>query len=213
MSDLNNLYINNIYVKEKKGTIQTFRLIPNYERISDFVSSEMMKVPEDERVLRRGDSISYWNFRRKDDVVFDCSAYSLKKENTEGKEDYLLHFMDALKTGADSWFEPEVIRYRYRTGENVFSYRVGMLPYSIQTTENLYILGLLERRQFNSPLLHFSDLTEIAKLFDMSESIHSIDLDEMDKLVEYGIIPESKERMIGYTNSSRVYKNLKKHYK
>ena len=62
-------------------------------------------------------------------------------------------------------------------------------------------------------LLHFSDLTEIAKLFDMSEAIHSIDLDEMDKLVEYGIIPESKERMIGYTNSSRVYKNLKKHYK
>ena len=75
MSSLNNLYINNLYLEGNKQKIQTFRLIPNYEKIDEFVSEEITKVPSDEIILRRDDPISFWSFKRKDDVVYDCSAY------------------------------------------------------------------------------------------------------------------------------------------
>ena len=72
---------------------------------------------------------------------------------------------------------------------------------------------LLENRKFDSALLQFGDLSEVAKLFSLSDVIHSTDLDEIDKLVAYGIIPDSEDRTNNYSNSSHVYKNLRKHYK
>ena len=63
-NNLSNLYINNLYLDGSKRTIQTFKLIPNYDRISKFVSSEIEKIPEDERLLRTDNPISFWSFRR-----------------------------------------------------------------------------------------------------------------------------------------------------
>ena len=213
MANLENLYINNLYLKGDRRELQTFRLIPNYDRIDRFVSSEMSKIPDDERILRRDNPISFWSFRKHNDVVFDCEAYSLKKESIDHKEDYLAHFADVLTTGEDSWFEPEDIRLRYRTDDDLFSFRIGYLPYSIQTTENLYKLGLLENRRFDSGSLQFGDLSEVAELFSLSDMLHSTDLDDLDKLIAYGIVPEDKERHFDYYNSSKVYKNLRQHYK
>ena len=188
MSSLNNLYINNLYLEGNKQTIQTFKLIPNYEKIDEFVSEEIAKVPSDEIILRRDNPISFWSFKRKDDVVYDCSAYSLRKGQTEEQDHYLSFFEDVLKTGRDSWFEPESVRLKYKTGEELFSFSIGGMPFSIQTTEDLYMLGLLENRKFNSAFLQFGNLSEVSKLFSLSDVIHSIDLDEIDKLVEYGMI-------------------------
>lgn len=213
MSSLNNLYINNLYLEGNKQTIQTFKLIPNYEKIDEFVSEEIAKVPSDEIILRRDDPISFWSFKRKDDVVYDCSAYSLRKGQTEEQDHYLSFFEDVLKTGRDSWFEPESVRLKYKTGEELFSFSIGGMPFSIQTTEDLYMLGLLENRKFNSAFLQFGNLSEVSKLFSLSDVIHSIDLDEIDKLVEYGIISDTKENIDNYKHSSHVYKNLRQHYK
>ncbi len=195
MSSLNNLYINNLYLEGNKQTIQTFKLIPNYEKIDEFVSEEIAKVPSDEIILRRDNPISFWSFKRKDDVVYDCSAYSLRKGQTEEQDHYLSFFEDVLKTGRDSWFEPESVRLKYKTGEELFSFSIGGMPFSIQTTEDLYMLGLLENRKFNSAFLQFGNLSEVSKLFSLSDVIHSIDLDEIDKLVEYGIISDTKENI------------------
>lgn len=213
MSSLNNLYINNLYLEGNKQTIQTFKLIPNYEKIDEFVSEEIAKVPSDEIILRRDNPISFWSFKRKDDVVYDCSAYSLRKGQTEEQDHYLSFFEDVLKTGRDSWFEPESVRLKYKTGEELFSFSIGGMPFSIQTTEDLYMLGLLENRKFNSAFLQFGNLSEVSKLFSLSDVIHSIDLDEIDKLVEYGIISDNKENIDNYKHSSHVYKNLRQHYK
>lgn len=213
MSSLNNLYINNLYLEGNKQKIQTFKLIPNYEKIDEFVSEEITKVPSDEIILRRDDPISFWSFKRKDDVVYDCSAYSLRKGQTEEQDHYLSFFEDVLKTGRDSWFEPESVRLKYKTGEELFSFSIGGMPFSIQTTEDLYMLGLLENRKFNSAFLQFGNLSEVSKLFSLSDVIHSIDLDEIDKLVEYGIISDTKENIDNYKHSSHVYKNLRQHYK
>ena len=213
MSSLNNLYINNLYLEGNKQTIQTFKLIPNYEKIDEFVSEEIAKVPSDEIILRRDNPISFWSFKRKDDVVYDCSAYSLRKGQTEEQDPYLSFFEDVLKTGRDSWFEPESVRLKYKTGEELFSFSIGGMPFSIQTTEDLYMLGLLENRKFNSAFLQFGNLSEVSKLFSLSDVIHSIDLDEIDKLVEYGIISDTKENIDNYKHSSHVYKNLRQHYK
>ncbi|MBR2710895.1 MAG: hypothetical protein IKE89_00245 [Bacilli bacterium] len=213
MSSLNNLYINNLYLEGNKQTIQTFKLIPNYEKIDEFVSEEIAKVPSDEIILRRDNPISFWSFKRKDDVVYDCSAYSLRKGQTEEQDHYLSFFEDVLKTGRDSWFEPESVRLKYKTGEELFSFSIGGMPFSIQTTEDLYMLGLLENRKFNSAFLQFGNLSEVSKLFSLSDVIHSIDLDEIDKLVEYGIISDTKENIDNYKHSSHVYKNLRQHYK
>ena len=212
-NNLSNLYINNLYLEGNKGTIQTFRLIPDYDRLGRFISSEMDKIPEDERILRKDNPISFWSFSRKDDVVFDCPGYSLRKDLSEEQDHYLSRFMDVLKTGEESWFEPENIRYRYKTGANLFSFNVDYMPFSIQTTEDLYMLGLLENRKFDSALLQFGDLSEVAKLFSLSDVVHSTDLDEIEKLVAYGIVPDNKERIANYNHSSKVYKNLVKHYK
>ena len=213
MSSLNNLYINNLYLEGNKQKIQTFKLIPNYEKIDEFVSEEITKVPSDEIILRRDNPISFWSFKRKDDVVYDCSAYSLRKGQTEEQDHYLSFFEDVLKTGRDSWFEPESVRLKYKTGEELFSFSIGGMPFSIQTTEDLYMLGLLENRKFNSAFLQFGNLSEVSKLFSLSDVIHSIDLDEIDKLVEYGIISDTKENIDNYKHSSHVYKNLRQHYK
>ena len=213
MSSLNNLYINNLYLEGNKQTIQTFKLIPNYEKIDEFVSEEIAKVPSDEIILRRDNPISFWSFKRKDDVVYDCSAYSLRKGQTEEQDHYLSFFEDVLKTGRDSWFEPESVRLKYKTGEELFSFSIGGMPFSIQTNEDLYMLGLLENRKFNSAFLQFGNLSEVSKLFSLSDVIHSIDLDEIDKLVEYGIISDTKENIDNYKHSSHVYKNLRQHYK
>lgn len=213
MSSLNNLYINNLYLEGNKQTIQTFKLIPNYEKIDEFVSEEIAKVPSDEIILRRDNPISFWSFKRKDDVVYDCSAYSLRKGQTEEQDHYLSFFEDVLKTGRDSWFEPESVRLKYKTGEELFSFSIGGMPFSIQTTEDLYMLGLLENKKFNSAFLQFGNLSEVSKLFSLSDVIHSIDLDEIDKLVEYGIISDTKENIDNYKHSSHVYKNLRQHYK
>ena len=213
MSSLNNLYINNLYLEGNKQTIQTFKLIPNYEKIDEFVSEEIAKVPSDEIILRRDNPISFWSFKRKDDVVYDCSAYSLRKGQTEEQDHYLSFFEDVLKTGRDSWFEPESVRLKYKTGEELFSFSIGGMPFSIQTTEDLYMLGLLENRKFNSAFLQFGNLSEVSKLFSLSDVIHSIDLDEIDKLVQYGIISDTKENIDNYKHSSHVYKNLRQHYK
>ena len=213
MSSLNNLYINNLYLEGNKQKIQTFKLIPNYEKIDEFVSEEITKVPSDEIILRRDDPISFWSFKRKDDVVYDCSAYSLRKGQTEEQDHYLSFFEDVLKTGRDSWFEPESVRLKCKTGEELFSFSIGGMPFSIQTTEDLYMLGLLENRKFNSAFLQFGNLSEVSKLFSLSDVIHSIDLDEIDKLVEYGIISDTKENIDNYKHSSHVYKNLRQHYK
>lgn len=213
MSNLNNLYINNLYLEGNKQKIQTFKLIPNYEKIDEFVSEEITKVPSDEIILRRDDPISFWSFKRKDDVVYDCSAYSLRKGQTEEQDHYLSFFEDVLKTGRDSWFEPESVRLKYKTGEELFSFSIGGMPFSIQTTEDLYMLGLLENRKFNSAFLQFGNLSEVSKLFSLSDVIHSIDLDEIDKLVQYGIISDTKENIDNYKHSSHVYKNLRQHYK
>lgn len=213
MSSLNNLYINNLYLEGNKQKIQTFKLIPNYEKIDEFVSEEIAKVPSDEIILRRDNPISFWSFKRKDDVVYDCSAYSLRKGQTEEQDHYLSFFEDVLKTGRDSWFEPESVRLKYKTGEELFSFSIGGMPFSIQTTEDLYMLGLLENRKFNSAFLQFGNLSEVSKLFSLSDVIHSIDLDEIDKLVEYGIISDTKENIDNYKHSSHVYKNLRQHYK
>jgi hypothetical protein len=213
MSSLNNLYINNLYLEGNKQKIQTFKLIPNYEKIDEFVSEEITKVPSDEIILRRDDPISFWSFKRKDDVVYDCSAYSLRKGQTEEQDHYLSFFEDVLKTGRDSWFEPESVRLKYKTGEELFSFSIGGMPFSIQTTEDLYMLGLLENRKFNSAFLQFGNLSEVSKLFSLSDVIHSIDLDEIDKLVQYGIISDTKENIDNYKHSSHVYKNLRQHYK
>lgn len=213
MSSLNNLYINNLYLEGNKQTIQTFKLIPNYEKIDEFVSEEIAKVPSDEIILRRDNPISFWSFKRKDDVVYDCSAYSLRKGQTEEQDHYLSFFEDVLKTGRDSWFEPESVRLKYKTGEELFSFSIGGMPFSIQTTEDLYMLGLLENKKFNSAFLQFGNLSEVSKLFSLSDVIHSIDLDEIDKLVEYGIISDNKENIDNYKHSSHVYKNLRQHYK
>ena len=43
-NNLSNLYINNLYLEGNKGTIQTFRLIPDYDRLGRFISSEMDKI-------------------------------------------------------------------------------------------------------------------------------------------------------------------------
>lgn len=212
-NNLSNLYINNLYLKGNKRIIQTFRLIPDYDRLGSFISSEMDKIPEDERILRIDNPISYWSFKGKDDVIFDCPGYSLRKELSKDHDHYLFRFMDVLKTGEESWFEPENIRYRYKTGANLFSFNVDCMPFSIQTTEDLYMLGLLEKRKFDSALLQFGDLSEVAKLFSLSDVIYSTDLDEIDKLVAYGIIPDSEDRTNNYSNSSHVYKNLRQHYK
>ena len=213
MSSLNNLYINNLYLEGNKQTIQTFKLIPNYEKIDEFVSEEIAKVPSDEIILRRDNPISFWSFKRKDDVVYDCSAYSLRKGQTEEQDHYLSFFEDVLKTGRDSWFEPESVRLKYKTGEELFSFSIGGMPFSIQTTEDLYMLGLLENRKFNSAFLQCGNLSEVSKLFSLSDVIHSIDLDEIDKLVEYGIISDTKENIDNYKHSSHVYKNLRQQYK
>ena len=213
MSSLNNLYINNLYLEGNKQTIQTFKLIPNYEKIDEFVSEEIAKVPSDEIILRRDNPISFWSFKRKDDVVYDCSAYSLRKGQTEEQDHYLSFFEDVLKTGRDSWFESESVRLKYKTGEELFSFSIGGMPFSIQTTEDLYMLGLLENKKFNSAFLQFGNLSEVSKLFSLSDVIHSIDLDEIDKLVEYGIISDNKENIDNYKHSSHVYKNLRQHYK
>lgn len=212
-NNLSNLYINNLYLDGSKRTIQTFKLIPNYDRISKFVSNEIEKIPEDERILRTDNPISFWSFRRKDDVVYDCSAYSLRKGQTEEQNHYLSFFEDVLKTGRDSWFEPESVRLKYETGEELFTFSIGCMPFSIQTTEDLYMLGLLENRKFDSAFLQFGNLSEVSKLFSLSDVIHSIDLDEIDKLVEYGIISDTEENIDNYKHSSHVYKNLRKHYK
>ena len=37
--------------------------------------------------------------------------------------------------------------------------------------------------------------------------------EELDRLIAYGIVPENKDRIINYQNSSKVYKNLRQHYK
>ena len=137
----------------------------------------------------------------------------MRKGQTEEQDHYLSFFEDVLKTGRDSWFEPESVRLKYKTGEELFSFSIGGMPFSIQTTEDLYMLGLLENRKFNSAFLQFGNLSEVSKLFSLSDVIHSIDLDEIDKLVEYGIISDTKENIDNYKHSSHVYKNLRQHYK
>lgn len=213
MSSLNNLYINNLYLEGNKQKIQTFKLIPNYEKIDEFVSEEITKVPSDEIILRRDNPISFWSFKRKDDVVYDCEAYSLRKNSLEGMRHYLDSFVDSLKSGESSCFSPEGVRCRYKNGSELYTFDVGYLPYSIQTTENLYKLGLIENHQFDSVLLHYSDLSEVAELFSLSDEIYSQDLEELDRLIAYGIVPENKDRIINYQNTSKVYKNLRQHYK
>lgn len=210
---LNNLYINNLYFNNDVSMIQTFRLIPNYEKIDEFVISEMNKIPEDERILKKDDPVTFWSFRNNDDVVYDCGAFSLRKEDEEKKSLALTKFMQILKTGEPSYFKPEEIRDRYDSDEKLFSFSIGYDPYSIQTTENLYKLGLLETRAFDSELLQSGDLTEIANLFSLSDEIKSTDLEEVDRLITYGVIKDTPDRISNYENSTKVYKNLRKYYK
>lgn len=230
MASLNNLYINTLYFNDvfddsiyfedfyfdgdmAPKKIHTFRLVPDYKKIESFVAEEVDKIPDDEIILRRDNPISFWSLRRKDDVVYDCEAYSLRKDTLDDKDHYVKRLMHVLNTGEESWFEPENIRHRYKSDSELFSFSVGYLPYSIQTTEDLYKLGILEMRKFDSELLQYGDLSKVAELFTLSDEIHSQDLGELEKLITYGVIPEDNDRLINYTNSTKVYKNLRRDYK
>ncbi len=213
MANLDKLFINNLYFDGYEERVQTFRLIPDYERIDKFVSDEFTMIPEDELVLKRRDPISYWSPKKKDDVIFECGAYSLRTASPNDVDGELDKFVDSLKTGKDNYFSPEEIKLKYLDKKPLFAFSVGNTPYQIQTTEYLYMLGLFERGEFDSKLLQFFNVSKMAELFTLSDEVSSISMDEIDKLISYGVVADIPDRRANYEDQSRVYKNLKRHYK
>lgn len=198
----------------KNGTVQVYNFEPLNPEIALFRLQEMKKIPEDEQVLKRDYNRSW--FARKNNDVFECESYVIKKEpikSFEQKEDnyfFVRRYTEGLLMNASV----HAMKRCDKEGEELFivNPKDGTPCKKIQITPELYLEFLLENERFAAKALQKKDLTHQKPLFNISdEPIMECDLDFLESLLESGLVRgdfDSKLELL--EGSTKVYEKLKK---
>lgn len=183
------------------GRIEIFSFNAEDEKMQDFKTQELLKLPEDERVLHKGSPLSW--FSSKNGVVYSCGAYVLKAVPKEGE----MQFSRLEERFIQGEFVGDPVRVVERfddDGQVLYLCPVrDTLDNKIQLTNDLYLLQLLESEDFQNEVLHEESLDGLGELFDISsEPISAISIRELEKMYEAGLVDGDMDSQMDYFEKS-----------
>ena len=190
--------------------IETFMLVPDKDRINEFLLDEMKFIPVDEKVLDRDQPETFWS-RKRNDIVYSCGAYTLKRSIFNNTE-LLARYRHSLSTGTkvDEWKVEERERDNQSTLYTAFEEDYTYFNQSyIQLSEPMYKLHLLEQGKFTR--IADSSMSELKGLFIMSDQPISVtSLTDLAQGIKYGLVSGKLDEINAHLEaSSKVYKKLK----
>ena len=195
----------NIY-NINNGLIEVYNLNPLEREIKDFKKQELLKLPEEERVIVE-EPTKGW-FTTKKGVIYECGSYILRKSkkrelesNRELLKQYILGTLheDRLLIKEDNLFlfEPYNLRPTHK----------------IQLTKDLYLATVLANTDYSDSFLQTENLDNIKHLFEISNSKATIDMEELYKVYKYitNDLFEYEETVKYLEDSTSIYQKIKKH--
>ncbi len=191
---------NKIY-QINNGKVEVYSFDVLKDKMEEFRAQELLKIPEDERVLKKDNPLNWFSSRN--GVVYSCGAYVLR--GVPSSEDETFSVIEERFIRGDFVGDPVRIVERFDDdGEIIYIGPVrDTLENKIQITSDLQLVQLLENEEFQDEMLEEEELAEIGELFDISEEpITSIVLDELIKMYKAELIKGDVDSQVEYLEKS-----------